>query len=72
MSKKQLKDIRIELPKGMYYEVLVAGAKLHGAPSMSKYILNASLAYTKTYLEKKKAEIDQREASIEDKPDSEV
>ena len=66
MSEKRLKSVRIELPKGMYYEVLAAGAKLHGAPSMSKYILNAAMTYTKEWLDKKQAEIQEREATAKE------
>lgn len=58
MSKKALKDVRITLPKGLYYDVLTAGAKLHGAPSLSKYIINAAMTYTQTYLQEKKDELD--------------
>ena len=57
---KRLKNVRIELPRGLYYDVLTAGAKLHGAPSLSKYILNAAMTYTQTYLEGKKDELEQR------------
>lgn len=61
MSKqRRLTSIRIELPKGLYYDVLTAGAKLHGAPSISKYVLNAAMTYTQDYLEKKKEELDER------------
>lgn len=60
MSKKRLKDVRVVLPKGLYYDVLTAGAKLHGAPSLSKYILNAAMTYTQTYLQEKKDELDKR------------
>ena len=59
MSKKRrLRSIRIELPRGLYYDVLSAGAKLHGAPSLSKYLLNAAMTYTTEYLKDKKIELD--------------
>ena len=56
--KKRLKSIRIELPKGVYYDILSAGAKLHGASSLSSYILRAATTYTTEYLREKKEELD--------------
>ena len=58
--KKQLRNIRIQLPRGIYYDVLEVGRKLHGAPSLSKYILTAAMSYTKQYIEEKKDELDKR------------
>ncbi len=69
MSKKRpLRSIRIELPRGLYYDVLDACTKLHGAPSISKYILNAAMTYSEGYLKDKKAELDKRK----EEPDEET
>ena len=57
MSKrKSLRSVRIELPKGMYTQALELGQELHGAPSLSRYILTAALSYTKTFMEERAAE----------------
>jgi len=58
--KKQLRNIRLTLPKGIVYDVLEVGRKLHGAPSLSKYIMTAALSYTKNYIEEKQSELDKR------------
>ena len=60
MSRKKLRDVRITLPKGVSYELLDLAARLHGAPSMSKYILTAAMSYTDQYIRKKKEELDER------------
>ena len=60
MSRKKLRDVRIKLPKGVTYELLDLAARLHGAPSMSKYILTAAMSYTDQYIRKKKEELDER------------
>jgi hypothetical protein len=63
VSKKRLRDVRIALPKGLYYDLLTAGQKLHGSPSLSRYILNAAMTYTTEYLKKKKEQIDEQAES---------
>tara|TARA_B100001094_G_C17969891_1_gene689776 strand:- start:69 stop:335 length:267 start_codon:yes stop_codon:yes gene_type:complete len=52
-KKKKLDRVMIKLPEGLYYETLEVGAQLHGAPSLSKYILTAALSYTKQCLEER-------------------
>lgn len=64
MKKKPLRSVRIELPKGMHYQVLDVAARAHGAPSLSKYILNSAMTYSVKYLEDKKEEIEQRKADL--------
>ena len=60
-KRKPLRSVRIEIPKGMYEEALSLGKELHGAPSLSRYIITAAMSYTKQFLEERAADITERQ-----------
>ena len=63
--RKKLKSIRIQLPTSVYYDALETCRVLHGAPSLSKYILNAAMTYSREFLEAKNDEIEARQAEAD-------
>ena len=57
--RKPLRAIRIQLPKGIEYEALELGRILHGASSLSRYILTAAMTYTNQFIRERADAINQ-------------
>ncbi len=64
--RKRLTEVRIDLPKGLEYEILEACAELHGAPALSRYILTAALSYSTAYLKEKAEECKKKKEESSD------